>query len=74
MMAQVTGLQVGEFVHTLGDAHVYHNHFEQVRLQLTRSPRQLPRMVLNPDVKDIFPLIMMTFGLRIMTRILIFRE
>ena len=54
MMAQVTGLQVGEFVHTLGDAHVYHNHFEQVRLQLTRSPRQLPRMVLNPDVKDIF--------------------
>lgn len=54
MMAQVTGLQVGEFVHTLGDAHVYRNHFAQVRLQLTRSPRQLPRMVLNPDVKDIF--------------------
>ena len=63
MMAQVTGLQVGEFVHTLGDAHVYHNHFEQVRLQLTRSPRQLPRMVLNPDVKDIFSFVYDDFRL-----------
>ena len=54
MMAQVTGLEAGDFVHTLGDAHVYHNHFEQVRLQLTHTPRPLPRMVLNPEVKDIF--------------------
>ena len=54
MMAQVTGLKPGEFVHTLGDAHIYPNHFEQVDLQLGREPRKLPRMVINPDVKDIF--------------------
>lgn len=54
MMAQVCGLKPGEFVHTLGDAHVYLNHVEQVKLQLTREPRPLPRMVINPDVKDIF--------------------
>lgn len=54
MMAQVTGLKPGDFVHTLGDTHIYHNHFEQVKLQLTREPRKLPVMTLNPEVKSIF--------------------
>ncbi len=54
MMAQVCGLQAGEFVHTLGDAHLYQNHLEQARLQLTRKPRALPKMHINPDVRDIF--------------------
>lgn len=54
MVAQVCGLGVGDFVHTIGDAHIYHNHFEQVRRQLERQPRDLPTMTLNPDVKDIF--------------------
>jgi thymidylate synthase len=53
MMAQVTGLAPGEFIHTLGDAHLYCNHLEQARLQLARPPRHLPRMILNPAVKDI---------------------
>ena len=54
MIAQVCGLQPGEFIHTLGDAHIYLNHIEQVKLQLTREPRPLPQMHINPAVKDIF--------------------
>ena len=53
MIAQVCHLEPGEFVHTLGDAHIYHNHFEQVREQLTRQPLPLPQMKLNPAVMDI---------------------
>jgi thymidylate synthase len=54
MIAQVCDLQPGEFVHTLGDAHIYTNHLDQVKLQLTRQPRPLPKMKLNPDIKNIF--------------------
>lgn len=54
MIAQVCGLKPGEFIHTFGDTHVYLNHMEQVREQLSREPRPLPRMVINPEVKDIF--------------------
>ena len=54
MMAQVTGLKSGEFVHTTGDTHLYLNHLEQARLQLTRTPRPLPTMKINPDVKNLF--------------------
>ena len=54
MIAQVTGLQVGEFIHTFGDAHIYNNHFEQMELQLSREPKKLPKMILNPEVKNIF--------------------
>lgn len=54
MMAQVTGLEDGEFIHTTGDTHLYSNHLEQAKLQLTRTPRPLPKMKINPDVKDLF--------------------
>jgi thymidylate synthase len=54
MIAQVCDLQVGEFIHTFGDAHIYNNHFEQLELQLSRTPKALPIMMLNPEVKDIF--------------------
>lgn len=54
MMAQVTGLEAGTFIHTTGDTHLYLDHIEQAKLQLTREPRQLPQMVINPDVKSIF--------------------
>ncbi len=54
MMSQVCGLEPGVFVHSFGDAHIYHNHIEQVKLQLSREPYPLPRLVLNPEVKDLF--------------------
>lgn len=54
MVAQVCGLEPGDFVHTFGDVHLYNNHLEQTELQLTRAPRTLPKMKINPDVKDIF--------------------
>ncbi len=54
MVAQVTGLQAGDFIHTLGDAHLYLNHIDQARLQLEREPRKLPQMLINPEVNDIF--------------------
>jgi len=54
MVAQVCGLEVGDYVHTFGDVHIYNNHFEQVKLQLSREPRELPIMKINPGIKDIF--------------------
>ena len=54
MVAQVCGLAPGDFVHTLGDAHLYSNHFEQAREQLVREPKALPKLVLNPDVRSLF--------------------
>ena len=54
MVAQVTGLEPGEFIHTLGDVHIYLNHVDQVKLQLTREPRELPILKLNPNIKNIF--------------------
>ena len=63
MVAQVTGLKLGDFVHTLGDAHLYSNHLEQARLQLTREPRPLPQMVLNPDRKELEEFVYQDFTL-----------
>lgn len=63
MMAQVTGLKPGDFIYTTGDTHLYLNHIEQARLQLTRAPRQLPAMRLNPDVKNIFDFVYEDFTL-----------
>ncbi|MEN8665820.1 MAG: thymidylate synthase [Flavobacteriaceae bacterium] len=54
MMAQVCGLEAGDFIHTFGDAHIYNNHMEQIELQLSRTPKDLPKMNLNPEIKDIF--------------------
>jgi thymidylate synthase len=54
MIAQVCHLEAGDFIHTFGDAHIYNNHIEQLQLQLSREPRPLPKMVLNPEVKNIF--------------------
>ncbi len=54
MIAQVCNLEAGEFIHTFGDAHIYNNHFEQLELQLSREPKPLPKMILNPDIKNIF--------------------
>lgn len=54
MIAQVCGLKLGDFIHTFGDAHLYSNHMEQIKLQLTREPRPLPKIIINPEVKDIF--------------------
>jgi len=64
MMAQVTGLQVGEFIHTFGDAHLYLNHLDQVRLQLGREPRPLPTLHINPEVRSIFDFRFADFSLQ----------
>ncbi|GGX05776.1 thymidylate synthase [Aquimarina muelleri] len=64
MMAQVCGYEVGEFIHTFGDAHIYNNHVEQLKLQLSREPHELPKMILNPEVKNIFGFVFDDFKLK----------
>ena len=63
MIAQVCDLEPGEFVHTMGDTHIYMNHLEQVKLQLTREPKKLPKMKINPNVKNIFDFVYEDFEL-----------
>jgi thymidylate synthase len=63
MMSQVTGLKAGEFIHTLGDAHIYLNHIDQVKLQLSREPFPLPQMIINPGKKSIFDFVFTDFHL-----------
>ncbi len=63
MVAQVWDLEPGDFVHMLGDGHMYRNHFEQARLQLSRQPKALPKMEINPDVKDLFSFVFEDFKL-----------
>ncbi len=63
MLAQVTGLAYGDFIHTFGDAHIYNNHMEQINLQLSREPKPLPKMIINPEVKNIFEFSFKDFNL-----------
>jgi len=63
MLAQVTGLQYGDFIHTFGDAHIYSNHMEQIDLQLSRDPKPLPKMIINPEIKNIFEFSFKDFNL-----------
>ena len=63
MLAQVTGLGYGDFIHTFGDAHIYSNHMEQIELQLSRDPKPLPRMIINPEIKNIFEFSFKDFNL-----------
>ena len=63
MVAQVCGYEAGDFIHTFGDAHIYNNHLEQLELQLSRKPHELPKMIINPEVKDIFGFVFDDFQL-----------
>jgi len=64
MMAQVCDLKPGDFIHTFGDAHIYSNHSEQIKLQLSREPRELPKMLINPKIKNIFDFTYEDFSLQ----------